>query len=317
MSQYQIGRIEKVDLREIWRREDADFTRWLAERIDYLNEVIDINISVNTIEGNVGPYRVDIYGEDEFGNAVIIENQLEKTDHTHLGQILTYMVNLDAKVAIWITSNPVEEHRQVIEWLNETTPDDMRFYLVKVEGIKIEGQQFVAPLFTVVEGPTQDRKKIGSEKKDHARRHTVREEFWTQFLEQMNQKSALCQNVSPGKDAWIGAALGISGISLNMVATGHYARAEIYMNRGDQKKNKDTFDFFYAMKDQIEKDFGAPLIWARMDELVTSRIESQLDGVDIFNQEDWPKMTNFIIDSAIRLHKAFKEPIYKLRMQSR
>lgn len=317
MSQYQIGKIEKVDLREIWKREDTDFTRWLAERIDYLNEVIDINISVNTIEGNVGPYRVDIYGEDESGNAVIIENQLEKTDHTHLGQILTYMVNLDAKIAIWITSNPVEEHRQVIEWLNETTPDDMRFYLVKVEGIKIEGQQFVAPLFTVVEGPTQDRKKIGSEKKEHARRFTVREEFWTQFIEQMNEKSTLCQNVSPSKDAWIGAALGISGISLNMVATGHYARAEIYMNRGDQKKNKETFDFFYAMKDQIEKDFGGPLIWARMDELVTSRIESQLDGVDIFNQEDWPKMTDFIIDSAIRLHKAFKEPMYKLKMQSK
>lgn len=317
MSQYQIGKIEKVDLREIWKREDTDFTRWLAERIDYLNEVIDITISVNTIEANVGPYRVDIYGEDESGNAVIIENQLEKTDHTHLGQILTYMVNLDAKIAIWITSNPIEEHRQVIEWLNETTPDDMRFYLVKVEGIKIEGQQFVAPLFTVVEGPTQDRKKIGSEKKEHARRFTVREEFWTQFIEQMNEKSTLCQNVSPSKDAWIGAALGVSGITLNMVATGHYARAEIYMNQGDQKKNKETFDFFYAMKDQIEKDFGGPLIWARMDELVTSRIEHQLDGVDIFNQEDWPKMTNFIIDSAIRLHKAFKEPIHKLKMQSK
>lgn len=154
-----IGKIEKVNLREIWRREAADFTKWLAANIEYLNEVIDLDITVQTVEGNVGPYRVDIYGDDGAGNKIIIENQLEKTDHGYLGQILTYLVNLDANVAIWITADPVEEHRQVIEWLNEITPDDMRFYLIKVEGVRIGGHESVAPLFTLIEGPTQERKK--------------------------------------------------------------------------------------------------------------------------------------------------------------
>ncbi|MBI3896203.1 MAG: DUF4268 domain-containing protein [Acidobacteria bacterium] len=308
-----IGRIQKVDLREIWRREASDFTRWLAGNIDYLNEVIDVDIAVQTVEGNVGPYRVDIYGEDGAGNKIIIENQLEKTDHTHLGQILTYLVNLDANIAIWITANPVEEHRQVIEWLNETTPDDMRFYLIKVEGIRIEGQESVAPLFTVVEGPTEERKKIGAEKKEHAQRHTVRKEFWAQFIEAMNQKSPLCQNISPGTDAWISIALGSSGITLNLVATRSFGRAEIYINRGDAEKNKEIFDYFCQMKDKLESGFGAPLVWERMEDRVTSRIKYQKDGVNIFNQEDWPKMNEFMIDAAIRMHKAFREPVQAFR----
>ena len=310
-----IGRIQKVSLREIWKREASDFTRWLADNIDYLNEVIDVDITVQTIEGNVGPYRVDIYGEDGAGNKIIIENQLEKTDHTHLGQILTYLVNLDANIAIWITAKPTEEHRQVIEWLNETTPDDMRFYMIKVEGVRIEGQQSVAPLFTVVEGPTQERKKIGAEKKEHAQRHTVRKEFWTQFIEAMNQKSPLCQNISPGTDAWISIALGSSGITLNLVATRNSTRAEIYINRGDIEKNKEVFDYFYKSKEKIESAFGTPLVWERMEDRVTSRIKSQLDGVNVFNQEDWPKKNSFMIDAAIRMHKTFKEPVQAFRSQ--
>jgi len=309
----QIGRPIEVNPREIWQREDKDFTPWLAKNIDYLNDKLNLDISVQTVEGNVGPYFVDIYGEDSFGNKVIIENQLEKSDHTHLGQILTYLVNLDANIAIWITTNPTEEHQQVVEWLNEITPDNMSFYLVQIKGIKIEGSDLVAPLFTIVEGPTQERKRIGLEKKEYAQRHTIRKQFWTQLIEAMNQKNSLCQNVSPGTDAWIGIALGTAGVSLNLVVSKNYARAEIYINRGDTQKNKEVFDYFYNLKDQIEKDFGGSLVWERMDDRITSRIKYQLDGVNVFNEKDWLKMNDFMIDAANRLHKVFKNLVQKLR----
>ena len=312
-NQQPIGKIKKIDPREIWKHEAKHFTPWLAKNIDYLSDVLNIDISVQTVEGNVGPYFVDIYGEDSSGNKIIIENQLEKSDHTHLGQILTYLVNLDANIAIWITTNPSEEHQQVVEWLNETTPDNTCFYLVQIEGIKIEGQTSVAPLFTVVEGPTQERKKIGAEKKEYAQRHTTRKQFWTQLIEAMNQKNSLCQNVSPGTDAWIGIALGTSGVGLNLVVSKNYARAEIYINRGDIQKNKEVFDYFYNLKDQIEKDFGGSLVWERMDDRVTSRIKYQLDGVSVFNEDDWSKMNDFMVDAASRMHKAFKDPVQKLR----
>ena len=312
---HPIGKIKKVALREIWRREATDFTTWLAEHIDYLNEVIDLDITVQTTEGNVGPYRVDIYGEDGAGKKVIIENQLEKTDHTHLGQILTYMVNLDANVAIWITANPVEEHRRVVEWLNETTPDDMRFYLIRIEGIRIGDAAEVAPLFTVVEGPTQERKQIGAAKKEHAHAQTVRQAFWTQFLDAINKKSPLCENISPGTGAWFSIALGVSGITVNVVATKNHTRTEIYINRGTPEKNKDVFDRLLKQKAAIEEQFGNPLVWERMEDRVTSRIKYQLDGVNVSNEADWPKMHDFMTDAAVRMHAAFKVPVRSLKLQ--
>ncbi|MDD3487884.1 MAG: DUF4268 domain-containing protein [Candidatus Pacebacteria bacterium] len=312
-NQQSIGRVRKINPRQIWKHESKDFTPWLAENIDYLNDILDMDIAVQTVEGSVGPYSVDIYGEDSSGNKVIIENQLEKSDHAHLGQILTYLVNLDANTAIWITTNPSEEHQQVVEWLNEITPDDMYFYLIQIEGITIEGQESVAPLFTIIEGPTEDRKKIGAEKKEHAQRHAVRQQFWSQVINVMNEKNNLCQNVSPSTDSWIGIGLGISGVSLNLVVSQSYARSEIYINRGDKQENKKVFDYFFNLKDKIEKDVEDALIWRRMDNNVTSRIQYQLDGVNITNENDWPKMKDFLVNAAIKMHKAFKDPVQKLR----
>src|SRR5262249_24941648 len=163
-------------------------------------EILNLDISVESIEEKVGPYRVDVFGETGDGRKVIIENQLEKTDHTHFGQLLTYFVNLDVKVAVWITSGPTDEH-PLIEWLKEITSDDLCFYLVKVQGIKIKDHDPVAPLFTIIEGPTEEGKKIGAEKKEFAQRHAVRRKFWEQFIEAMNTRSSLCQNISPSNDS--------------------------------------------------------------------------------------------------------------------
>jgi hypothetical protein len=308
-----IGKLERVDLRTIWRREDADFTPWLAKNIEYLNEVLGFDIAVEKIEERVGPYSVDIYGEDEQGNKVIIENQLERTDHTHLGQLLTYLVNLEAKTAIWVSAAPVEEHQHVVEWLNEITPDDVSFYLVRVEGMRMRGEQTVAPLFTVVEGPSVERKRIGSEKKEYAERHLIRREFWAQLLDALNARSPLAQNVGPSTDAWIGLALGMSGVSLNLVSTRECARAEIYVNRGDLERNKRAFDFLLSKKAEVEKVVGAPLDWDRMDDQVTSRIKLEKRGVNIFNRDNWAEMIEYLVDAALRMHSAFKEPVQQLR----
>jgi predicted metal-dependent hydrolase len=106
----QIGKIRKVPLREIWRREDSDFSAWLEENIDYLNDIFEFDISVESREEAVGPFRVDLWGEDNFGQRVIIENQLERTDHDHLGKVITYLTNLGANRAVWIAKEPRKEH---------------------------------------------------------------------------------------------------------------------------------------------------------------------------------------------------------------
>ena len=309
-----IQKIKRVPLRELWRKEDKDFTKWLEEHIDFLNDAIGFDISIESREEKVGPFKVDLYGEDNFGNKVIIENQLEKTDHNHLGQLITYLTNLGANIAIWICKEPTEEHAKAIDWLNEVSPDDISFYLIKLEAIRIGDESPAGPLFTVVKRPTTEKKQIGLEKKEYAQRHVFREKFWTQFLAEISKKNSLFANISPSTDNWIGIGMGRGGFNLNLVISKKYARAEIYINRGETEENKKAFDSFYNLKDEIEKEFGGKLTWERMEDNVTSRIKYQLDGVNITNEEDWPKMNEFMIDAAERMHRAFKDPIRKIKV---
>jgi len=313
MGQADIQKIKKVPIRKIWGKEDKEFTRWLEKNVDHLSEVLGFDISIISREEKVGPFRVDLYGEDNSGNKVIIENQLEKTDHTHLGQVITYLTNLEANTAIWISTNPTDEHIKAIDWLNEVTPEDIAFYLVKVEAIQIGNSSSVAPLFTVIKRPTFEKKQIGSERKEYAQRHVLREKFWTQFLEEINKKNQLFSNISPSTDAWIGIGMGRGGFNLNLVISRRYARAEVYINRGGVEENKKAFDSLYALKYEIERKFGGKLVWERMEDNITSRIKHQLDGVNVTNEEDWPKMKEFMIDAAGRMHRAFKDPIQKIK----
>lgn len=316
MNTTKIGKIQKVKLRDVWRREDANFTTWLENNIDHLTDVLGFNINIESREKKVGPFSVDLYGEDDDGHNVIIENQLEKTDHTHLGQILTYLTNLEAKTAIWISSEPVEEHLKAIDWLNETTPDDIAFYLVQVEAVKIGEDSPPAPLFTVVRRPNIAIKQIGTEKKEIAQRHITRKEYWTHFLEKMNERSEICQTISPSIRAWLSVALGVSGVPMYIAVSNESVRTEIYIDTGDKEKNKKIYDYFFAHKDQIESDFKGKLLWQRMEDNKVSKVENWLREVNVSKKEDWDKITEFLIESAIRMHAAFKKHIQGLRSQN-
>ncbi len=253
----KIGKIRKVALRELWKREDTNFTKWLEENIDHLTDVIGFDITIESREKKVGPFSVDLYGEDANGDKVIIENQLEKTDHTHLGQILTYLTNLEAKTAIWISGNPVEEHKRAIDWLNETTPNDISFYLIQLEAIQIGSEAMAAPLFTVVKKPNAEIKQIGNQKKKSAQEHTLKYQFWKQFIGKINEKSSICQNINPGKSNWLSVTLGISGVSMYFVITNQSARTEIYIDRGDKDENKKIYDLFFVKKCRLNPIFKA------------------------------------------------------------
>ncbi|HQK64961.1 MAG TPA: DUF4268 domain-containing protein, partial [Tenuifilaceae bacterium] len=147
-----IGKIEKVPLRNIWKHEAKDFTTWLQNNIDVLTQVLDFQISNVEREQSTGNFNVDLVAEDENGNPVIIENQLEKSNHDHLGKVITYLASIGAGKAIWIVSEPRQEHVKAISWLNESTAAE--FYLFKIEGIKI-GNSDPAPLLTLIVGPSE------------------------------------------------------------------------------------------------------------------------------------------------------------------
>lgn len=143
-------------------------------------------------------------------------------------------------------------------------------------------------------------------------RHHVRLKFWEQFINNSNQLNQLFSNNSPSKENWIGKGIGMSGVNINLVISNNYCRSEIIFNRGSQEENKELFDIIYQKKDIIENEFFGSLNWERMDDKVTSRIKSQLDGVNYFEEGDWEKMNKFLIDVSVRMEKAFKEPIRNL-----
>lgn len=155
-----IGKLKPVPIREIWPHESRDFTQWLAKNVNYLCDEIELDLSVLAVEKKLDDsrYTIDILAQDDDGRDVIIENQIEESNHKHLGQVLTYAVNMSAKIAIWITSEPRTEHIEVVNWLNKFTDKD--FYLVQLEVYKI-GDSDPAPVFSVICEPSETSRSMG------------------------------------------------------------------------------------------------------------------------------------------------------------
>jgi hypothetical protein len=309
----EIRKLDYINVRGIWKDEARDFTQWLAQNIDYLNDKLGFNINVLETERQVGSFNVDIFGEDEQGNSVIIENQLEKTDHAHLGQLLTYAVGVDAKTIIWISPMPREEHIEVIEWLNEITPVDIRWYLFKLEVIKIKDSP-VSPLFTKVIGPSQEIKILGKEKKETAERHLKRLEFWENLLPVINNKTNLYKNINPSKDNWLNASSGVGGVYYSIVVRMENTSVLLVIEKtGNRDFNKKIFDFLYSNKEKIEELFSNQLIWRRMDEQISSRIQYDIGSCGLSDKPSWTEGYEKIARILVDFEKAFHSYIVQIK----
>ena len=213
----EIGKLIEVDVRELWKHEQYDFSNWLAKEsnVEYLNEILGLTLIEVNKEINVGPYRCDIVAIDETsGTKVIIENQLEATNHDHLGKIITYASGLDAKVIVWIVKEAKEEHRAAIEWLNNYTSSEIDFFLIEIHAYKI-GDSNPAPKFEVVEKPNDFVKR--SKNKDDGELNTSQTErliFWTQFNEKILSKGKPFNLRKPTTDHWYDVAIGTSAAKI-------------------------------------------------------------------------------------------------------
>lgn len=304
-----IGSLEPVPLRELWKHEERGFSAWLETNLDVLSEAIGVALSDPQRELRAGGYQVDLVAENENGDTVIVENQLGPTDHDHLGKVLTYLTNMDAKAAVWITSDPRPEHIRAVQWLNETTPDDIAFFLVRLAAYRIEGSS-PAPLFTVIVGPSHESKTFGKQKKELAERHILRLDFWGQLLRRAKEKGLLLHaQRSPTKDAWISAGAGIrAGLSFNYVIwIVEKAAVEFFIDTGDKEENKQVFDRLFAQKAAVESAFGAPLLWERLDEKRACRVRFVLRNGGLTSDESmWPSIQDAMIAAMDKLANAIK-----------
>ena len=308
-----IEKLRRVPLREVWKHEALDFTKWLQENLDVLNEVAGLSLSNVEREQSAGDFTCDLSAEDESGNTVIIENQLERSNHDHLGKLITYLSALEAKTAIWIVSDPRAEHVGAINWLNESV-SSASFYLIKVEAVRI-GESPPAPLLTLIVGPGADSKAVLTTKTELVERHKSRHQFWTQLLEYSKQKTKLHANISPSIYNWLGTGAGRQGLSFNYVITKHDVAVELYIDRGKEaeEENKTFFDELHAKKAEIEEVFGAPLDWQRLDEKRACRIKKVIDIGGYADEEKWPQIDDAAVTAMIRLEKALRPFLSRLK----
>lgn len=309
-----IGKLERLPLRKVWEHEAYDFTQWLQENIDVLNEALDLSLVNVEREQAAGSFSIDLVAEDEGGGTIIIENQLEKSNHDHLGKLITYLTSMGAKAAIWIVSDPRPEHVAAIAWLNESS--SAAFYMVKVEAIRI-GESLPAPLFTLIVGPSEETKDVGQAKKEIAERHVIRKRWWTMLIERSANVNKLHAHISPGEYSWIATSSGTRGLNLNYVVSMDDCAAELYIDRGkdSELENKSIFDQLETHKAEIETAFGGPLSWQRLEGKRACRIRfTQPGGGYRSPEEAWPNIQDGIINAMDRLEKALRPHLRQLKL---
>ncbi len=305
-----IGKLEEVDIRELWKHEQYDFSEWLSkkENIENLNEILGLTLVDISKETYVGSYRCDLFAKDETtGIKVIIENQLEMSNHDHLGKIITYASGLDAKVVVWIVKEAREEHRSAIEWLNNNTNSNINFFLIEIHAYKI-GNSDNAPMFQVIEQPNdfiKNNKSINSNDTMN-KSQSQRLEFWNQFNNVLVERGKPFNVRKATTDHWYNVAIGTSDahIDITLVNKDSVIGVELYIT-----DNKEFFDKLYQRKDEIENDLGFKLDWRRLNNSKASRIVTFIKGLNFDDHSNYNELINKTIDLAVLMRDTFKKYI--------
>ena len=309
--EFKLGKLEEVNIRDIWKHEQYDFSNWLSkeENIELLGNEIGLTLTDISKEVFVGGFKCDLVAKDETsGIKVIIENQLEATNHDHLGKIITYASGLEADVIVWIVKEAREEHRSAIEWLNNNTVKDISFFLIEIHAYKI-GDSLTAPKFVIIEKPNDFLKntKTTNNNGELTKAQAERLNFWNKFNEILIAKNKPFNVRKATTDHWYNIALETSeaNISITLVNKINSIGIEIYID-----ENKELFDKLYKLSDEIEKDLGFKMDWQRLDDKKASRIIYYILGLDFNNHKNYNELIDEVIDKAVKIRTVFKKYIY-------
>lgn len=313
-----LGHLEKVVLRDVWDNEAADFTPWLAQEqnLKLLGDTIGIELELEAQEKDVGPFRADILCKDTAdGSWVLIENQLETTNHTHLGQILTYAAGLDAVSIVWIAERFTDEHRATIDWLNEIAGERINFFALEIEVWKI-GNSPSAPKFNVVAMPNEWTKggsgtsRIKQSELTDSKKLQL--EYWRDFREYVLDKGSVIKPTKPLPQHWMNIAIGRSGLKLTAIASlwdsekgssgKHELRAQFEIF--DRQHAKVYYSLLEAEKVQIEAELGEPLIWYNPDNAKACRIYLRRPS-DLSDLAARQEQHEWLLGKLEALHKVF------------
>lgn len=289
----ELGKIKVIkDLRSVWKNEANDFTKWLAqeENINLLGDELGLSLQAQETEAGVGSYRLDILAtetSEENEVQVVIENQLESTNHDHLGKIITYASGYDAKYIVWIVKEAREEHIQAINWLNEITGDDRNFFLVKIELWQIENS-VLAPKFQIICRPNEWGKTIRNKRvsTEFSNAQMVHYSIWSDFRDYALARKPKFNLRTPSQDHWYDISVGHSGVHIALTA---HSKENLLSCQFYIRDDHALYHFLEQHKDEITQKLGLELNWdcvegrkacyieasKRFDELVTDNVSNK------------------------------------------
>lgn len=281
-----LGSLEKVDLRDAWPHEASHFTPWLArpENLTLLGDALGLTLELESVEEPVGSFSADIVAKDIATNSrVLIENQLEQTDHCHLGQILTYAAGLDAGTVIWIAREFREPHRAAIDYLNRISAVEHNFFAVQIELLRIGNSPF-APRFNIVAKPNDWSKRASAQASDNTalsgkQQHWI--EYWSGLLTAASSEGTQIAAKTPPKEGWCRLRQLRSG-DPSAAIWAHVGNSQIrcliWLQGG---LAKDMYEHLYSHREDIELKLGSPLVWDRLDGKISCIIALACDIKDI------------------------------------
>ena len=319
-----LGRFERVLLKNAWPTEDGNFTPWLAEEknIALLGEALDMELEVEAVEQKVGSFRADILARatDEAEHRVIIENQFGRTDHGHLGQILTYLAGVEGtKTIVWIAETIQPDHRAAIDWLNANTSEDFSFFAIEIELWRI-GDSPPAPRFNVIASPNDWTRNTRTATRQFGEtqiveRHKMRMAYWASFGDYLKEHNSLFKITRPIKDHWKWFSIGRAGFGISATISADKQRAgvELYIERDVSKA---AFHALLSQKEAVEKEFGEPLEWQELPGKKGSRIVLYKHGVDPSDPKQYPDLNAWMLAKMDRFRLVFAARVKTLSSSS-
>jgi hypothetical protein len=294
----EFGRLEVVHLREAWQHEALKFTPWLATNLDRLSDALGVPLELVRAEAPVTSFSADILARNpDDDSIVLIENQLEESDHGHLGQIMTYLAGLSAKIVVWIAPKFRDAHRSAIQWLNENTSEPFAFFAVEVRVVRI-GNSRMAPVFDVVERPNGWQRSVqerAREAQPLSPLGEVRRAFWTHFLARCPSEQ---ENGPPGA----GGSRWCKPTSGGLVVAQYFAQGRVgIFVRG--RKNISSDDIALELephRKRLEKALGAPINGGTYLFLKTL-------SIDTSDRTNWDRMSDWLHKQADLYSVAIRE----------
>lgn len=313
-----LGMLKKLDLRSVFPDEAADFTPWLAEQqnLTKLADELGLELELEGIEYKVGSFEADILARDVgTEERVIIENQIEKTNHDHLGKIITYAAGIGAKTIVWVAKEITSEHKQALQWLNEVCNQEINFFGVEIKVFQI-GNSEPAIKFDVTCSPNEWSKAVKARTQSATADSATKQlhlEFWTTLKQYMIEQHTFLRLQIPRPQHWYDIAVGRSGFhsSLSVNTTEKRIGCEIYLGGPEAKR---AFRLLEQQKVEVEKELASRLEWKYLEGRIASRIVQYEKG-DTHNREDWSRLLAWCKERAEAFHKVFSRRIKELDLE--